>query len=286
MLLNRTEEIEISNINDLYEIEERKKEYFKTQETDIYEKDVLFFRGQSDYSWKLEVSIKRYNNLVEWKELEEYDPNVDNLFSYIAKCQHYGKKTRFLDFTTDIDIALFFACDENEDIDGSLYMCPYVPRKASWNDTIIVSELSLLKDEISVDNFASQLLAKYADLRNKYSNTVEISTRIVSWLDHGFMVLPDTNEYEIMKKDNPRIYNQKGAFFICGNQTKKPLDDPCRRISTHAGYNIIIPKISDIPDTIQENRHITKVKIPSTMKKDILNFLNEKGINRDYLLVK
>lgn len=283
MSLGKTVVREINDLNELYEIEKEKRGYFKSQETDLYKRNVLFFRGQSDYLWKLEPGIKRQNNLNEWEELREYNPKENTLFKYIAKCQHYGKKTRFLDFSTDMDIALFFACNENENKDGSLYMCPYMPRKSSWYDTVIISELSILKNEIAVGEFAKQLYTKYADLRNGFANVNELSTQIVSWLDHGFMVLPDVDEYEIIKKDNLRIYNQKGAFFICGNHTKKRLDS-WGRISSHAENNIIIPKVCDIPDIMQNNIFVTKVRIPSFLKISIMEWLNEKGINKENLL--
>lgn len=274
---------EVNSINDLLNIEEKIIKSFKKQEIDPYTRNVLFFRGQSDYSWGLEPGIKRVDGLVEWKELQGYNANDYTLFEYIAKCQHYGKKTRFLDYSTDIDIALYFACNENENKDGSLYICPYVPRKSHWCDTIIISELSLLKNEIPVSDFSVQLFEKYSNFKDKYDGIADLSKCIVSWLNHGFMVLPDKNEYEVIKEYNPRICRQKGAFFICGNQTKKELDS-WSRLSTHAGYNIIIPKICDIPDTIQKEERVIKIRISSFMKKDIMEYLNGKGINKEYLL--
>ena len=176
----------------------------------------------------------------------------------------------------------FFACNQDNDKDGSLFICPYVPRKMSWIDSFIISELSLLKEEISLKDFSEILLKKYTTFKSHYEDTVELCTHIVSWLDHGFVVLPDKDEYEKMKEYNKRIYNQKGAFFVCGNRTKKPLDS-WRRISSHAGYNVIIPEINDVPDTIQGSSFVTKIKIPSNLKSDLLNILNEKGINEAFL---
>lgn len=224
----------------------------------------------------------RQEGLHEWEELIDYDPNTENLLTYIAECQHYGKQTRFVDFSTDINVALFFACNQNNDKDGSLFICPYVPRKMSWIDSVIISELSLLKEEISLKDFSEVLKKKYTTFKSHYKDTVELCTHIVSWLDHGFVVLPDKDEYEKMKEYNKRIYNQKGAFFVCGNRTKKPLDS-WSRISSHAGYNVIMPEINDVPDTIQSSRFVTNIKIPSELKSSILDSLNKKGINEDYL---
>lgn len=279
----RQEKITINSINDLYKIEKEKREYFNIVDSDPFKNNLtLFFRGQSDYSWELRPSIMREEGIHEWEELKDYDPNKDNLVTYIAKCQHYGKKTRFLDFTTDINVALFFACNQDENVDGSLFICPYTPRKMSWCDSFVISELSLLREEITLREFSDNLLRKYTELKSYYRDSTELCTYIVSWLDHGFVVLPDKDEYEKMKEYNKRIYNQKGSFFVCGNKTKKPLDS-WNRISSHAGNNIIIPEINDVPDTIQDSRFVTNIKIPSHLKSGILDFLNKNGINKEYL---
>ena len=195
------EKITINSIDDLYKIEKEKREYFNIVASDPFKDNLtLFFRGQSDYSWELKPSIMRQESTHEWEELKDYDPNKDNLVTYIAKCQHYGKKTRFLDFTTDINVALFFACNQDDEIDGSLFICPYVPRKMSWYDSFIISELSLLKEEITLRDFSDNLLRKYTELNSYYKDTTELCTYIVSWLDHGFVVLPDKDEYEKMKE--------------------------------------------------------------------------------------
>lgn len=277
------EKITINNVDDLYKIEREKREYFHIVDSELYKNSLtLFFRGQADYSWELKPSIMRQEGLHEWEELIDYDPNIENLLTYIAKCQHYGKKTRFLDFSTDINVALFFACNQDNDKDGSLFICPYVPRKMVWIDSFIISELSLLKEEISLKDFSENLMKKYTTFKSHYEDITELCTYIVSWLNHGFVVLPDKDEYEKMKEYNKRIYNQKGAFFVCGNRTKKPLDS-WSRISSHAGDNVIIPEINDVPDTIQSSRFVTNIKIPSELKSSILDSLNKKGINEDYL---
>lgn len=277
------EELEIDSIEDVYEIEKQKRQYFNIDRTDYKNNLTLFFRGQADYSWKLEPSILRYKNIQEWEEIKGYDPNTDNLVAYIAKCQHFGKKTRFLDFTTDINIALFFACKDLSNKDASLFICPYIPRKMNWSDSIIISELALLKNEIKLQDFTGDLFIKYPEFNSYYKDTADLCTRIVSWLDHGFIVLPDKEEYETMKIINKRIYDQKGAFFICGNKTKQPLNSH-NRSSSCARYNIILPEICDVPNTMQSSKFVIKVKIPATMKNSILEYLGKKGINEKYLM--
>jgi len=279
------EERVINKIEEIYLIEKDKKLYYNVSQNKPYETITLFFRGQADYSWKLESSITRDKNFLEYEELEGFNFNNMDLFTYIAKCQHYGKKTRFLDFSTNIDVALFFACYEKKhfDKDASLFICPYIPRKKGWCDTLIISELSLLKTEITVGDFSQKLYNKYSKIRDKFENTIELATSIVSWLDHGFIVLPDEEEYEELKGNNKRIVVQQGAFFICGNKTKESLTS-FWRVSSHVATNVILPRIEEVPNTIKDSHAVIKIRIPSFLKEEVLHFLDKKGINDKTLL--
>lgn len=279
------EEIKVDKIQDIYLVEESKKTYYNISKSNSYETITLFFRGQADYSWILEPSIKRDKNNSEFDVLKKYNSNNEDLFAYIARCQHYNKKTRFLDFSTNIDVALFFACydEKYNDMDAALFVCPYTPRKMEWCDTIIISELSLLRTEITVGDFADKLFDKYSQIRQKFTDTTDLSTTIVSWLDHGFMVLPDNKEYKKLEEKNRRIVIQQGAFFICGNKTKDSLNSLHRR-SSFASNNVILPDIEDVPPIVNDSRHVTKIKIPSILKKDIIKYLENKGINIKRLL--
>lgn len=282
------EEIKINSINDIYAIEENKKFYYHISERDPYDDIKLFYRGQVNYNWKLEPSIKRNKIHTEFEELKGYNYDSDDLFAYIAKCQHYGKRTRFLDYSTNIDVALFFACYDIENkynnIDSSIFICPYRPRKIAWCDTMIISELTLLKTEITVKEFANYLFREYDEIKRRYvGDTNEFAVNIVSWLNHGFMVLPDDKEYDKIGKENSRIVAQHGAFFICGNKTKEPLDYR-HRISSYAANNIILPEIEDVPSTINDRNSVIKIRIPASLKKEILVYLDLKGVNNNTLL--
>ncbi|MEQ2558558.1 FRG domain-containing protein [Lachnospiraceae bacterium CLA-AA-H185] len=62
-----------------------------------------FYRGQSDSSWKITPSICR-DTSVDESILE----SGDLLFEVMAYNQHYIHATRLIDFTMDINVALFF----------------------------------------------------------------------------------------------------------------------------------------------------------------------------------
>lgn len=95
------------------------------------------FRGQSDFDWTLQPSIYRYENLnraqtVLFEEalLGQKPPkpiphilNTSLEVEWLMLCQHYNIPTRLLDWTSDVLVALFFACRENKDIDGAIFIC-------------------------------------------------------------------------------------------------------------------------------------------------------------------
>ena len=83
----------------------------------------FFYRGQADASWSVSSSLRR-----EWKGEEKYidficrhfndqqgnlrDSKFDNVQEMFSFMQHYGKCTPFIDFTSNIDVALHFAFSE------------------------------------------------------------------------------------------------------------------------------------------------------------------------------
>ena len=102
----------------------------------------VLFRGHSDAKWKLLPSAERNNKVLidEKAELDKFKRTIlaisekhkDNEyfrefglsdFSLFALAQHYKLfPTRFLDWTDQILIALFFACNDNLLLDGCIWM--------------------------------------------------------------------------------------------------------------------------------------------------------------------
>lgn len=82
-----------------------------------------FFRGQRCSNWDLETSMERKdsdlerneyaafekNSLAEARRLLEWDADGGDDFSRLAFLQHHGCKTRLLDFTHCLKVALYFA---------------------------------------------------------------------------------------------------------------------------------------------------------------------------------
>lgn len=81
----------------------------------------FYFRGQV-YPWRLCPSLFRSDNIqksmeetasfIDWLKRNHYicEENVDDNM-LMAVAQHYGYKTDFIDFTTDLDVAAYFSTD-------------------------------------------------------------------------------------------------------------------------------------------------------------------------------
>ena len=56
------------------------------------------------------------------REAKEYTTHKMDDFEILTELQHYGGKTNLIDFTTDSLVALFFACDGNQDASGRVIL--------------------------------------------------------------------------------------------------------------------------------------------------------------------
>ena len=103
---------------------------------------LLLYRGVTNESYKLRSSL-RVNHLQMYEDnliTDMYNSSPSEFaacksdFEMIAKMQHYGLPTRFIDFTKNPYIALWFACQKDanrEDANGLVYFddeAMYVPR--------------------------------------------------------------------------------------------------------------------------------------------------------------
>lgn len=49
-------------------------------------------------------------------------------------------------------------------------------------------------------NFINDIFVNISWIKEKYETATELPTSIVSWLNHGFIVLPDDKEYEKLRE--------------------------------------------------------------------------------------
>lgn len=115
----------------------------------------LRFRGQANLTWPLTPSIYRYSNfkryqaIIHERDLMSFRPqfllppltHTNYEIEWLMVCQHNEIPTRLLDWTSDILIALFFACFDKEQIrnDGALFVCNHndYPQFQMYHERII-----------------------------------------------------------------------------------------------------------------------------------------------------
>ena len=200
---------------------------------------VLFYRGHASKTWELVPAIYRGKpNLVdsEDKMIDETIRLFPNEFTnsmstmeQLVKMQHYELPTRLLDLTSNPLVALYFACqiDENHKDDaGQVFMFPVLEEeiKGVESDSVsVVSNIAKQKAGFSIDK----------DTKHNIDVTSFNSEGDMPYLIHTIqrekphfqsIIEPETIESVIpvqTKMNNPRIIRQSGAFFLFGIKDNK-----------------------------------------------------------------
>lgn len=160
-----------------------------------------YYRGQI-HCWPIQSSASRVN--YSSKEMEKTQFFVEKLKEnktlnlqndeYLNKClaiaQHYGYKTDFIDFTTDIEVAAFFATDGIEK--NTEYKNGYLWRISS-------EEIELIKSIVRV---AVRRLEK----SNKLTEFQEENLKILKAADYNPF-------FDFSIPELSRMNNQKGVFL-------------------------------------------------------------------------
>ncbi|MBQ3077939.1 MAG: FRG domain-containing protein [Clostridia bacterium] len=243
----------------------------------------VFFRGQSNAEWEIEPSINRCHTPESAILAQSHTYEYSSLFDLIAQIQHDHTGTRFIDFTTSIDVALFFACNNDHQKDGAVYFYTYAPHESLWVTTEILVETVQLPncEKILVKDFTKYLADKYKTIRDKYRDLNELNMNLMSFLDHGFMVFPDQKSL----LHNLKMQRQHGCFFVCGCEIIPPVapGESWRRWYSNAGYNYFSPHKIVVPKSMKTGGNICKVIIPYELKSSIINQLSRQGVSQHTL---
>lgn len=121
-------------------------------------------------------------------------------------------------------------------------------------------------------------MQKYPGLKDNCTYKKDFYTDLVSYLDHGFMIMQPRNPY----LENMRIQRQKGCLYVCGVKFETPIDK--MRTSVNAGNNILCPHEPEAPKELDGGNFLVKVVIPARLKNVIMKQLEEKGITKEALL--
>jgi len=111
-------------------------DYFYILDVALKKGGTFWFRGNADFTWRLTPSALRFlteykrnkalNLLSDFKRFGEIKlpkaPAPNEEFKWIQLAQHYGLLTRLLDWTKNAAIALYFACENEPEKDGAVFI--------------------------------------------------------------------------------------------------------------------------------------------------------------------
>lgn len=137
--------IRINSYEDIEKIIESLKLNWKEE---LYK---FYFRGQAVDKWRLLPGMLR-SKIDEKAQIEE-DKTTDTISVKMAAAQHYGKKTRCLDFTRNMNIALYFAVSDKEykNEDGALYILWYYSHSPNWFTNYLMYYIATLEKDSIID---------------------------------------------------------------------------------------------------------------------------------------
>lgn len=179
--------------------------------------DIFWFRGHADYRWLLIPSALRYKTISDrekalgliscfkrYAEMKiERPPELNDELRWTQLAQHYGLPTRLLDWTENAAVALYFACQKQEQDGCIVIINPVDLNKASGIKTSRILDYS--KD--------AEIINEYFFLDGKRSprngkNNIAIypiwnSPRIT--IQQGAFTLHGSNCFSITPKQSPSL---------------------------------------------------------------------------------
>lgn len=256
----------------------------------FYEREKVFFRGQSNIKYSLLPSIARpINNNVSYLMFEDQMIQTAKLqnpeefsgivypVNMLAKMQHYGLPTRMLDVTENALIALYFACKSNKntyDADGEVYCFKVDEKQVHSAYSVYANIAASISNQselpINIETFMSRIRYESFFPRHEREKSIaQITKHTVSTLSQPIFILP-----EMLSEREKR---QQAAFLLFPNKIDTLELDDDKKTKYYFSREIYDIKKTKRP---QINKIIT---IDANFKKRILSELELFGISEQFI---
>lgn len=200
-------------------------------ELNIQSDKIIFYRGHSNANYSLRPSIMRTNSLQE-NERQIYNELLINCPDEFEKCsshldklvkmQHYGLPTRLLDITRNFLVALFFACENQNNSYGEVILLETKNTEVKYPQSDTVSILA------SLPAFCLDKQKEFYENAKDQKLDIKQFNDKIARLIHEVRLEKPAFKAEVIKenildsyivyalKKNNRIIKQDGAFILCG----------------------------------------------------------------------
>jgi len=224
---------------------------------DSHNGEWVFFRGHSDSKYRMIPSISRVPGIKCETELIQRAHNIfpqvfpiftkENAIDVLSRMQHYGIPTRMLDITTDINVALYFACRNKAQCEGEVLIL----KKSQFrpkSECLINGVYEVGLPEV-VDNYL--------------------------WLNEWAYLCCNGNvqgrEDFLRRPMNEAIREDCEKPFVV--RTPRPLE----RQKSQSCWHIFFPKLDHESDGIE--KECVRMRIPADVKYKIEECLNRIGVS-------
>lgn len=263
----------------------------KTQyeEANVYQDNIrIFYRGQASESFGLLPSVARDGfikaeyYMIKEVILEKPDEFSElNYFDILAKLQHYGLPTRLLDVSENPLVALYFACDKENDCDGAVY---YITKGFNYievsNNTMInfIAAIGMASGKwtggFDIETVVENLHFLRPELANNLKQLLkhEEEKYGCNYIKKLYDRIGNTYRLVLPNKSDHRIIRQSGAFILFSNIIASEVENRKRFLN----------EIEDIKESVLREMEF-KIIINKDSKKNIIDELDAIGVNKLYL---